>query len=252
MKVSVITVCFNSARTIADTLRSVAAQTHPDIEHIIVDGQSSDGTLDVIKSNGSRVAILVSESDRGIYDAMNKAINLATGDVIGFINADDFYASDKSVATAVEALQRTGADSCYGDLCYVEEDNIHQTVRYWRSCQYQKGLFEKGWCPPHPTFFVRRSVYQKFGAFNLKYSIASDVELMARFLAGHEVSSIYIPEVLIKMRMGGTTNRNLTNIIIQNREIAMALRSLGLRFFWPKFLYFKFFSRLTQYVRRPG
>jgi glycosyltransferase involved in cell wall biosynthesis len=251
MKVSIITVCYNSGQTIAQTLKSVASQTYPDIEYIVIDGRSKDNTLEVIKEHGSRVAILVSEKDRGIYDAMNKAIALATGDVIGFINADDFYASDNAVAIAVKALQQSGADSCYGDLCYVEQNDTNKIVRYWKSNPFEGGLFEKGWCPPHPTFFVKRSVYLAHGGFNLQYSIAADVELMARFLVTHKITSCYVPQVLIEMRMGGTTNRNLYNIIIQNREIRRALRSLGLKFSWPTFLYFKVASRLTQYVRRP-
>lgn len=251
MKVSIITVCYNSGQTIAHTLKSVASQTYPDIEYIVVDGLSKDNTLQVIQEHGTRVAKLVSENDNGIYDAMNKALALATGEVIGFINADDFYASNDSVSLAVNALRQSGADSCYGDLCYVEQEDTSKIVRYWRSNSYRDGLFEKGWCPPHPTFFVKRAVYQMHGFFNLKYRIAADVELMARFLAVHKISSSYVPKVLIEMRMGGTTNRSLANVITQNREIRRALRSSGLRFYWPKFLYFKLASRLTQYVRRP-
>jgi glycosyltransferase involved in cell wall biosynthesis len=252
MKVSVITVCYNSGQTIAQTLKSVASQTYPDIEYIVIDGQSKDNTLQVIEEFGSRVAILVSEKDRGIYDAMNKAIALATGEVIGFINADDFYASDDAVEVAVNALRRSGADSCYGDLCYVEQNDTSKVVRYWQSNTFESGLFEKGWCPPHPTFFVKRSKYLAYGVFDLQYSIAADVELMARFLVVHKITSCYVPKVLIEMRMGGTTNRNLQNIITQNREICRALRNIGLKFSWPKFLYFKIASRLAQYVRRPA
>lgn len=252
MKVSIITVCYNSEQTIAHTLQSVASQTYPDIEYIVIDGLSKDRTLQVINKLGARVSTLVSEKDNGIYDAMNKALAMASGDVIGFINADDFYASSESVSIAVSALQQSGADSCYGDLCYVEQEDTTKIVRYWRSNSYQDGLFEKGWCPPHPTFFVKRSVYQAFGFFNLNYRIAADVELMARFLSVHKISSCYIPKVLIEMRMGGTTNRSLANVVTQNREIRRALRSLGLNFSWPKFLYFKVASRLAQYVLRPS
>jgi glycosyltransferase involved in cell wall biosynthesis len=252
MKISIITVCYNSAQTIAHTLRSVAGQTYPDIEHIVVDGLSTDNTLEVIKEFGSRVAILVSEKDKGIYDAMNKGLALATGDVVGFINADDFYASEDAVSSVVNALQQSRADSCYGDLCYIAQKDTTKIIRYWQSNDYGDGYFEKGWCPPHPTFFVKRSIYQAHGFFNLKYRIASDVELMARFLVIHKITSCYIPKVLINMRMGGTTNRSLSNVVIQNREISKALRSLGLYFSWPKFVFFKVISRLVQYVRRPN
>lgn len=196
--------------------------------------------------------ILVSEKDKGIYDAMNKGIALATGDIIGFINADDFYPSPDVLSKVAAAFEASGADCCYGDLCYVQQDDVSRIVRYWKSCVYKPGLFENGWCPPHPTFFVRRAVYQRLGGFNLDYKIAADVELMARFLAAGRITSHYIPEVLVHMRMGGTTNRNLGNIVKQNLEIRRGLLANGLQFSWPKFVWSKVLSRASQFVRRPG
>lgn len=252
MKISVITVCYNSAETIGHTLRSVRDQTHGDIEHIIVDGGSNDETLAVVKAEGGHVAKVVSERDKGIYDAMNKGIAFASGEVVAFINADDFYASASVLATVAEEFERSGADCCYGDLCYVSQDDPTRTVRYWRSADFVPGAFEKGWCPPHPTFFVRRSVYQRLGGFDLSFKIAADFELMARYLEAARISSHYIPEVLVKMRLGGTTNRSLSNIFKQNAEIGRALKKLGLRFSLVSFVLNKLVSRVIQFVRRPA
>jgi glycosyltransferase involved in cell wall biosynthesis len=252
MKISVITVCFNSAKTIGHTLRSVREQTYKDIEHIIVDGGSSDLTMDVISSDGAHVSILVSERDKGIYDAMNKGIALASGDVIGFINADDFYAAPTVLENVVAAFDKSGADSSYGDLCYVNQTDPTRIVRYWRSKDFVPGSFEAGWCPPHPTFFVRRSVYQRLGGFDLSFKIAADFELMARYLEAARITSCYIPEVLVKMRLGGTTNKSLGNILKQNEEIRQALKKLGLKFSLSKFLLPKLVSRAMQFVRRPA
>lgn len=252
MKISVITVCYNSAKTIGHTLRSVREQTHGDIEHIIVDGGSNDNTLEVVKAEGEHVAKLVSERDSGIYDAMNKGIALASGEVIGFINADDFYASPDVLADVATAFERSGADCCYGDLCYVSQIDPTRTVRYWCSADSVPGAFEKGWCPPHPTFFVRRAVYQRLGGFDLSFKIAADFELMARYLEAARISSCYIPKVLVKMRLGGTTNRSLSNIFEQNSEIRRALLKHGLRFSLLSFMLNKLVSRAIQFVRRPA
>lgn len=251
MKISIITVCYNSAETIAHTLRSVHEQKHNDIEHIIIDGGSKDETLSLIAVGAIPGHVLISERDKGIYDAMNKGLALATGDIIGFINADDFYASPNVLSKVVSTFEASDAQACYGDLCYVQQHDISRIVRYWKSSTYKKGLFEKGWCPPHPTFFVRRGVYERLGIFNLDYKIAADVELMIRFLAAGRISSCYIPEVLVHMRLGGTTNRNLGNIVKQNLEIRRGLLSNGLGFSWLKFIVSKLWSRGLQFIIRP-
>lgn len=251
MKISVVTVCFNSAATIADTLRSVREQSYPDIEHVVVDGGSSDRTAEIVATEGGRVAKFVSEPDRGIYDAMNKGIGLATGDVVGFINADDFYASEDVLAKVAEMFRHSGVDACYGDLCYVKEFDTQSIVRYWRSSEFRPGLFASSWCPPHPTFFVRRKVYERFGHFDLSYRIAADVELMMRFLEIHHVRARYLPEVLVKMRMGGTTNKSLKNIAKQNGEILRALRKHGLATNPLGFFAKKLISRGRQFITKP-
>ena len=251
MKITIITVCYNSAKTIGHTLQSVSEQTHSDIEHIIIDGGSKDDTLAIILSEGAHVSRIVSESDNGIYDAMNKGIALASGEIVGFINADDFYASPNSLATVAAAFAKSSADSCYGDLCYVSQVDPTRTVRYWRSSPFLPGSFEKSWCPPHPTFFVRRSVYQRLGGFDLSFKIAADFELMARYLEAARISSHYIPEVLVKMRLGGTTNRSLSNIFKQNAEIRRALSKNGLHSSLVSFVVNKLVTRAIQFVRRP-
>ncbi|MGJ7543066.1 glycosyltransferase family 2 protein [Variovorax sp. LT1R16] len=251
MKISIITVCYNSAATIGFTLESVAAQTYKNVEHIVIDGGSKDDTLGVIARQGKHVARVVSEPDKGIYDAMNKGLALATGEVIGFINADDFYASPTVLEKIAHAFETTSTDSCYGDLCYVGQEDTTQIVRYWKSSEFRPRAFEAGWCPPHPTFFVKKSVYERFGGFNLEYAVAADVELMARFLEVKKISYRYIPEVLVKMRMGGVSNRSVRGVLRQNVEVKKALLSLGLRFSYLKFFLNKLISRSLQFIRRP-
>lgn len=252
MKISIITVCYNSEKTIEDTLRSVCEQKHENIEHIIVDGLSTDRTLAVVATFGAHVAKIVSENDKGIYDAMNKGIALSTGDIIGFINADDFYSSPDVLSAVARAFKSSGADCCYGDLCYVQQDDISKTVRYWRSTPFSSGLFRQGWVPPHPTFFVRREVFARLGGFDLRFKIAADFELMARYLEVAHITSCYIPEVLVKMRLGGISNRSLKNIFKQNTEIRRALSSIGMRSSLVGFLFNKLVIRTLQFVRRPA
>ena len=251
MKISIITVVFNAAPTIADALVSVAAQTYPDIEHIVVDGASKDGTQEVVARHSSHVTKFVSEPDHGIYDAMNKGIGLATGEVVGFINADDFYADDTALTRVAEVFSDPAVDACFADLVYVDKHDPGRIVRYWKSSAYRPGMFEYGWVPPHPTFFVRRSVYERLGGFNLDFPLAADMELMLRFLAVHKIHSVYVPETLIKMRMGGATNQSLANVIQQNREIMAALKLHGFKTSWLHFLGHKFWSRGRQYFLHP-
>ncbi|MBB3463068.1 glycosyltransferase family 2 protein [Rhizobium sp. BK377] len=248
-KISVITVVFNNEDTIADTIESVAIQDYPNLEYIVIDGLSKDRTLDRIKERKEIITKLISEEDAGIYDAMNKGIALATGDIIGFINGDDFYLPGTLAKVARTFENDPQLEACYGDLCYVKQNDPKTVVRHWRSSPFVPNAFEKGWAPPHPTFFVRRDVYQRFGSFDLDYRIAADVELMMRFLERHRISSQYLPGVMVKMRMGGTTNRSLANIVNQNKEILRALRSHSLNARLFGFLSKKLLSRGVQFVR---
>jgi len=181
MKISIITVCYNSADTIADTIASVASQQYKDKEHIIVDGASRDSTMDIVKSAGS-ITRYISEPDKGIYDGMNKGLKLATGDVIGLLNADDFYADDTVLTQVAEAFKKPNIQACFANLVYVDQHDTSRVVRYWKSRPYQQGLFKSGWMPAHPTFFVRKEVYEQYGLFDLSYKIAADFELLFRFI----------------------------------------------------------------------
>jgi glycosyltransferase involved in cell wall biosynthesis len=252
MKISVITVSYNAAATIKKALDSVARQSYGDIEHIIVDGASGDGTVELIRQYGARASKFVSEPDAGIYHAMNKGLGLAAGDVIGFLNADDFYATEHVLAKVAQTFRDPAVEACYGDLCYVQREDVSTVVRYWKSSPFEERSFEKGWCPPHPTFFVRRQVYERLGGFDLSYRIAADVELMMRFLERGKIKAHYLPEVLVMMRMGGMTNRSIKNIIVQNREILRALRSHGLNTSLSKYWSHKIYSRTRQYLARPS
>jgi glycosyltransferase len=224
MKISIITVCFNSGLSIGDTLDSVAAQTHPDIEHIIVDGASTDDTLDVVGRRGRHVARVISEPDCGIYDAMNKGLTLATGDFVGFLNADDMLASPNVAASIARAASSPAVGSVCGDLVYVRQDRPEQVVRYWRCGPYTPARLRLGWMPPHPTFYLRRSLLAQVGAFDTGLRIAADYDFMLRCLSLPGMQVGYLPEVLVRMRMGGASNRSLRAMWRKSREDLQALR----------------------------
>lgn len=252
MKLSIITVCFNSGRTIADTLRSVDMQTGVDIEHLIIDGASRDRTLEILKQHSMPWRQVLSEPDNGLYDAMNKGIRLAQGEVIGFINSDDFYASAQVLKKVAAIFNDPAVDGCYGDLCYVNSEATANVIRYWRSSVFSTGLFRRGWCPPHPTFFVRRNIFERLGSFDLSYRSGIDIELMMRFLEVHRIRVQYIPEILVMMRMGGTSNSSWKNIFLQNSEIWRAQKNHSLQ---PSLLLFvlgKVVSRCKQFLTRPS
>jgi glycosyltransferase involved in cell wall biosynthesis len=228
MKVSIITIAYNSQETIADTIRSVISQVYPDIEYIIVDGGSRDQTVDIVKGFGAGVTKWVSEKDKGIYDAMNKGVTMASGDVIGILNSDDFYADNQVISDVVKSFQASGADGLYADLVYVNRDQPDKTVRSWNAGDYRHGKFLSGWMPPHPTFFVRRHCYEKFGTYTLELRSAADYELMLRFIHKHQISMTYLPRVITKMRLGGQSNVTLMNRIKANLEDRKAWKMNGL------------------------
>lgn len=247
MLISIITTSFNSAATITDTLQSVADQTKIDqIEHVLIDGGSTDGTHDIINSF-DHVAKFISEPDKGIYDAMNKGIQYATGDVIGFLNSDDFFASSDVVRLIHRAFETTNKDAMYGDLDYVKFDQTNKITRKWRAGDYSRENFLYGWMPPHPTFYVKREIFKKFGGFNLSFKTAADYELMLRLLYKHDISIGYIDKVLVKMREGGVSNRSIKNRINANKEDREAWKINGLK---PKSftLYLKPIKKIGQYI----
>jgi len=246
MLISVVTVSFNNIDTIGETILSVLCQDYISIEYLVVDGGSSDGTVELLKSYGDQIK-WISESDNGIYDAMNKGIALATGDIIGTLNADDFYANDHVLSEVSRIFLDPNINACYGDLVYVSEVNAAKTVRFWKSNNYKSGLFKSGWMPAHPTFFVRKNVYEQLGKFNLNYKIAADFELLFRFIEKNKVKTRYLPKVLIKMRLGGTTNKSISNIINQNKEIIAILRDYYVDFTMFKFIVKKLINRSFQF-----
>jgi len=249
MKISIITVTYNSGQTIKSTIDSVLQQRYSDIEYIIVDGQSTDDTINIVSSFGKKVSTFISEPDEGMYDALNKGISLATGDVIGILNSDDIYADDMVIPRVVEQFENEKTHSVYGDLKYVAHDNMKQTLRYWRSGKYNRNKFLYGWMPPHPTFFVKREIYQSFGGFNTNLKSAADYELMLRFLFKYGVSSSYIPEVMVLMRTGGMSNATIKNRIRGNREdqVAWKINELNSYFFTT---WLKPIRKIPQYILR--
>lgn len=249
MKISIITVCYNSATTIQDTIDSIASQTYPKIEHVIVDGASRDNTMEIVRAARS-VNKYISEPDRGIYDAMNKGIALATGDIVGFLNADDFYADQTVLAQVVEALSDPKVDACYADLVYVDQHNTEKIVRYWKSRAYVSGLFKRGWMPAHPTFFVKKKIYQRYGGFDLRFPRQADFELTMRFMEIAHVASIYIPKIWVRMRVGGVSNNSYRNILKGNLEAWRACKLHGLDVGWM-FMPIKILSRVAQFWSRP-
>lgn len=248
LKLSLITVVFNAVETIKDCLESVCCQNLP-VEHIIVDGGSTDGTLEIIGEYRSRLTKVVSEQDDGIYDGMNKGLRLATGDIIGLLNGDDVYAGPDILTKVANVFNEEHVDSCYGDLVYVHPHNTEKVIRYWRSGSYGVRQFYWGWMPPHPTFFVRRSVYEKYGFFDPDLGSAADYELMLRLLVKHKITATYIPEVMVKMRAGGMSNISLKNRLLANRNDRLAWKVNGLKPY-PWTLFLKPLRKVNQYVCR--
>lgn len=248
MKVSIITVVYNNKTYIEDCIRSVLSQTYKDIEHIIIDGGSADGTLDVIKQYKDKISKVISEPDNGIYDALNKGIRLASGNIVGFLHADDIYANDKVIDKVAYVFMKNSIDSCYGDLQYVKKDNINRVIRHWKSSEYEYRKFKYGWMPPHPTLFVKREIYDKYGSFNTEYKIAADYELMLRLLWKYKISTHYIPEVLIKMRIGGASNKSLKNLIRKSSEDYKAIKNYNAGGIYTLFL--KNLSKIPQFFIR--
>lgn len=251
MKISVVTVSYNSGRTIGDTLSSVIAQDYPHVEHVVIDGASRDETLEVIAREGKHVASLVSEPDNGIYDAMNKGIRRATGEVVGFLNSDDVYAHAGVLSSIAGVMADTAVDAVYGDLVFVGGAGAGDIVRYWSSRPYESGLVRKGWMPPHPTFYVRRALLDAVGGFDQRYALAGDFDLCLRLFEVRRIRAVYLPQIMVRMRMGGATTGSLRNIVRGNLEAAQACRRQGFPG-GPGFIARKLLSKVPQLVRRPG
>ena len=251
MKVSIITASYNSAETIGDTINSVLEQDYDDVEYIIVDGSSSDQTLNIVRNFGDRISHIISEPDGGMYDAMNKGISKATGEIVGILNSDDFYAHSSVISSVVKAFKREQVDSVFGDLVYVKPHNLSRIVRYYSSASFEPSLFSKGWMPAHPTFFVKRSAYLEYGLFQTDYEIAADYELLTRFLAKHQLSYKYLPEVMVKMRTGGASTISFKSNWILNKEIVRACSENDIKTSLP-IVFLKYFKKVFQLVKRPN
>lgn len=225
--VSIITVCFNSEKTIEDTIKSVISQNYDNIEYLIIDGLSTDNTLDIVRKYNEKSDIkfnIISEKDDGLYDAMNKGIKLCNGEIIAIINSDDFYTDENVISDVVKQFKTDNAEIVYGNLNFVDEQDKYKIVRKWIA---KSGKFNQGWNPPHPTTFVKKSVYDKFGVFETKFKIAADYDILYRFIEKYKVKTSYINRYLVDMRMGGESTKSIKNIIKGNREIAQSLKENG-------------------------
>ncbi len=244
MKISIITACYNSSHTLEKTIQSVLSQTHTDIEFIVIDGGSKDGTLDIIKQYSDEVSVWISEPDRGIYDALNKGVALATGDLIGFLHADDVYASPNILEHIANLA--THNNVVYGDLQYVSENGT--VIRNWVSGIFEFKKLKRGWMPPHPTLYVKRELYSEVGVFNLDYKIAGDYDFMLRLLSMPNLKVGYLPELVVLMRVGGASNKSIKNIIQKSKEDYKALKYNKIGGFWTLFL--KNFGKLHQFIKK--
>jgi glycosyltransferase len=244
LKISIITVVWNNKQTIKDAINSVLFQTYKGIEYIIIDGKSTDGTVEIVKNYGDQITTFVSEKDKGIYDGLNKGVKAATGDIVAFLHSDDLYENSEVVAKVVEAFMNEDIDGVYGDLVYTPKDNTDKVLRYWKSKDFDSTLLKKGWMPAHPTLFLKRDVYEKFGGFDLDFKIAGDYDFMLRVLSGG-IKVKYIPQVLYKMRVGGESNKSLKNILLKSREDLRSLKKNGVGGVYS--LLIKNFSKIRQF-----
>ncbi len=232
MKISIITVVYNNKSTIKDAIESVLSQTYQNIEYIIVDGASTDGTVEIIQNYGDKITTFISEKDKGIYDAMNKGLKLATGDIVGILNSDDFYIDNHVISKVIQIFQDNPVDSMFADLVYVHPNNLEKIVRYYDSSHFSPKKFAYGWMPAHPTFFIKREIYKKYGYFKTDYKIAADYELLARFLGKLKISYFYYKSPIVKMRTGGISTNNFKSNYILNKEILRACKENNIYTNW--------------------
>ena len=247
MKISIITVSFNSASTIEDTLKSVISQDYKNIEYIIIDGGSTDGTLDIINQYKNNIKTIVSEPDKGIYDAMNKGIELSSGDVVGILNSDDIYENNKVLSLVNDAFT-INVDAVYGDIEYVDRLNLKKRLRLWKAGEFKSNSFKWGWMPPHPGFFIKKSKYNEFGTYQLDLGSSADYELMLRMIAKRKIKLKYIPEIITKMRMGGVSNKSVKNRVQENKNDRLAWKVNDLKPFWFT-IWLKPVRKIGQFIR---
>jgi glycosyltransferase len=249
-KISIITVSFNSQSTIKHTIQSVASQDYQNKEYILIDGASTDWTLDIISFLKDKINYFVSEKDNGIYNAMNKGIKASSGDIIGILNSDDFYSNNEVLSKVANIFEETDCDCLYGDLVYVDKGDARNIVRYWKSGEFSKRKLRMGWMLPHPTFFVKKEIYEKYGLYNIKLKTAADYEMILRLLHNDSIKVEYLPEILIKMRIGGESNSSFLNRLKGNYEDNLAWDMNNLR--KPPFIRFlKPLRKIKQFFKKP-
>ena len=248
MRISIITATYNSEKTLLDTLLSLEKQTHPDIEYIVVDGASKDNTIKLIKSNCTKVSKIICEPDKGIYDALNKGIQAASGDVIGFLHSDDLFAYDDAIADIAKTFEITGCDAIYGDLEYVAQNDTTKRIRLWKSGSFSRFKMKVGWMPPHPSFYMKRECYIQFGSFSLDYRISADYDSLLRYILKQRISIEYLPKVLVKMRVGGISNRSVSSMVKKSMEDIRVMNQNGI--IWPIALVYKNISKLPQFIKK--
>lgn len=242
MKVSIISAVYNAAPVIQQCIESVLSQDYPFIEYIVVDGGSTDGTVDVLHAYEHRITRWISEPDKGLYDALNKGIRMATGDIIGILHADDLFASTDVISAVVRVMQEKGVDSLYGNLHYVARNNLDRTLRDWQSCDFKRRDFQYGWMPAHPTFYVRRRIFEEYGLYRLNYGTAADYELMLRFLYKNRVSTCFMNKLMVKMRVGGSSNRSIWSHLKANL--------FDLKAMWDHRVFFPPLSAVLKPIRK--
>lgn len=246
MKISIITVVLNRANTIRRTIESVISQSYKDIEYIIIDGGSTDGTLDIVNSYRDKIDVIISEKDNGIYDAMNKGLGIATGDVIGFLNSDDYYTNSMALEKVVEKFKSNNIDAVFADIVFTNENN--KVIRYWKVGEFKRFKIKLGWMPPHTTFFVKRSIFQRYGGFDSNYTISGDYELAVRLLWRFNIAVSYIPEVLVNARIGGATNKDIKSIIRSSMEVYRVIKTHKIGGILT--LIIRHLSRIPQFIRK--
>lgn len=229
LKVSIITVSYNSSKTISDTIKSVQEQSYLNIEHVFIDGNSSDGTQEIIAEGKRETDIFVSEPDNGLYDAMNKGVEIASGDIIGILNSDDILFSNTTISKLVDTFIDQNVDGIFGNLQFVEPNNLNKVIRTWKGSPYKTGSFKMGWHPSHPTFYIRKSVYNNFGNYDITMNVSADFELMLRFIDRHKISTSFLDEFIVKMRYGGESTGSVKKILIGNRNVIKAFKKNGLK-----------------------
>lgn len=249
--VSIVTVAYNAADTIRDTVESVLSQDYKNIEYVVIDGGSTDGTLAVLNGYEDLVSVLVSEPDAGVYDAMNKGLQRASGDILGYLNADDVLDNNAAIRNIAKLFREQRCDVSYGDLAYVARQNTRNIVRFWRAGRRKVNDLRSGWIPPHPTFYAKTELFRKHGGFDCRYQLAADYDLMLRILQDPDIKICYLAQILVRMRLGGITNNRLRNVVKQNLEILDYAKRNQLSHSRPVFMCKRIGWKLSQYLERP-